>query len=122
MTNIFNPQGAPQVKATFYFGRNILGEYGVDSNTFAAFLSDSVTPHFPGFNYIVALGSWNGETEQCFILSFLMADSVANRGQCDTIAQQYCDRFSQDAVALEFTACQFAFISTPTQRAWLRDK
>lgn len=120
--NIFNPQGDPQIEARLYFGRNINGDPAIGKSDFRSFCNDSVTPHFLGFTYFDGVGSWEGALEQCFILSILMEDNANNRRQCETIAEQYCDRFNQEAVAVQFLPCQYAFVSSPAARAHKRSQ
>ena len=114
---IFNAQGAGQIEARLYFGRFRRAGQVLESD-FCAFLDDSVTPHFPGFTVYSGQGFWNAKPEPCSIVSILIPDFRANRAQCRVIAEQYNDRFNQEAVAVQFAPCQFDFVSWPHKKKY----
>ena len=116
----FNPQGPALVEARLYFGRNIRGVPAIGHADFGDFLTESVTPHFPGFTVLEGLGFWEGKSERCFILSILFEDTATNRGQCQWIAEHYNSRFDQDAVAVQFLPCAYEFVSWPNRRGTVK--
>lgn len=104
--NICNSPNPPQVKATLYLGASIAGSFAVTDEMFRDYLTH-VTPHYPGFTLAACEGYWKGEPEVVRILTLLMMDTGQARQQVRGFAEQYKTMFQQDAVAYDFTACEF---------------
>jgi len=84
-----------------YFGADIQGRDTVRPEDFEAFLSDHVTPYWPGFTLTEGTGYWQGNPETVRILSALVDDW---QGHANRIARAYAREFSQDAVLVERSA------------------
>ena len=113
--NIHKSPLPAMVKATLYFGANIpdgLGSFVADF-AFRDYLKEFVTPHFPGFTVTTAQGYWKGEPEVVRCLTILATDTDAFRNQIRWFAEQYKTRFLQEAVAYDFTPCEFTLDCWP---------
>jgi len=77
-----------------YCGRNIGSRLGVTESQFETWLSQSVTPVFPGFSIQEIVGYWNGQREKSYVLEI----STDNRAGVDEVANSYLETFSQDSV------------------------
>lgn len=111
--NIHRAPNKMGVKATLYFGANIPKGGTVTPELFKCFLLDHVVPHFPGFTVSVDNGYWKGEAEVVRCLTILAPDSDALREQIRWFAEQYKTRFAQEAVAYDFTPCEFTLDCWP---------
>jgi hypothetical protein len=102
-----------QIKATLYFGANVPnGDYVTDA-LFAQFLEDEITPQFPGFTVMHGQGYWKGKPEIVRALSILAPDTNDFRGRIRAFAERYKTRFHQEAVAYDFTSCEFTLDCWP---------
>ena len=79
-----------------HFGRTIGKNGYVTDEVLKSFLRDNVSPRFKGFTFIPVNGYWEGNPESSFILEFITS---ADKGPLvQTISEEYCEQFSQDAV------------------------
>jgi hypothetical protein len=117
--NIHKAPNAPQVSVDMYFGGNIpagtLSKEGdvISQAEFNEFLVEEVTPTFPGFTLATNKGYWKGQPETVRVLTILTADSDSLRNTIRMIAERYKTRFTQEAVAYSFTACEFTLDCWP---------
>jgi hypothetical protein len=92
---------------TLYFGRNRRNAPVITEKEWDAFRHDVVDPKIEGYTWWNAHGIWQGTNEDTFVLSALGADPRA----IDAIAQEYCERFDQDAVARTESPVELSFVS-----------
>ena len=87
-----------------YFGRSMAGDRMVSDDEWKKFLSESVTPRFPGgLTFWRADGQWREPTghitaEGTFILEILHNDDAASERAIDAIRGEYRMRFDQESV------------------------
>jgi hypothetical protein len=87
-----------------YFGRNVAGEEVVSDSAWRVFLSDEVTPRFPGgFTSWSASGQWQGadgriERERTFVLEVTHPAAPVSDSLLTAIMAAYKVRFRQESV------------------------
>lgn len=87
-----------------FFGRNLYGMQVVSDSAWSNFLSEVVTPRFPGgLTVFQASGQWRGadgkiEREASFVLELVHAPSAAADSNIVFIISEYKRRFQQEAV------------------------
>lgn len=97
------PGEQDMVSETLYFGTQT-PDGAVTSEQWAQFLSTVVTPRFPkGLTVWPASGQWRSADgsitrESSYVLNLLHADDTANEAAVRSIADDYKQRFRQEAV------------------------
>jgi hypothetical protein len=95
------------VRETLYFGRNRPGGGTVSDTEWSVFLAEVLTPRFPaGLTVLEATGQWQGATgtvehERSEIVTIFHPDTEAARRSAREVAQEYRQRFQQEAVLRE---------------------
>lgn len=126
--NIHNDAAPAMLKATLYLGAGFpepvtiaadnaagiaAGTYTeVSEEMFAHYLTD-VTAQFPGFTLGTSQGYWKGKPETVRTLVLLAPDAGNFRNSVRGLAEKYKTMFGQEAVAYDFTPCQFALDCWP---------
>ena len=110
--NIHRAPNPAQVKATLYLGGN-MGATPIDFAEIERYLLETVVPHFPGFTLHTSRGYWKGQAETVYMLVILATDTDALRNQVRHFAERYKTEFGQEAVAYDFTACDFTLDCWP---------
>ena len=84
---------------TLYFGTAIPGSAAVVSDAeWRAFVSEVITPRFPGFTEWNAEGHWKSEHEATHIVQIVHTSRFENERFVQEIIDAYKSRFHQEAV------------------------
>jgi len=96
------------VKTELYFGRktnsSIRDACGccwvdeVSDGLISEFLSDLVSPRFPGFTVLHGQGYWQGKPENCFVVVILHEDKPTDNNMLNDIIGYYKKTYYQDTV------------------------
>lgn len=116
--NIHSDPAPSMCKATLYFGASIpayegQNDFEVTDADFAKYLEGYITPQFPGFTVMLQEGYWKGKSEKVRLLTILAPDAGQFRNVIRGFAEVYKTAFNQEAVAYDFTPCQFALDCWP---------
>lgn len=84
------------LEVKMYLGLNIPDSSVVYESEFREFLTDIVDPRFDGYNIQKCEGKWKGETEDCYVLTFIVDEF--EYPSVITIAKLYKGMFGQDSV------------------------
>lgn len=90
--------GVEGVSDRLFCGRSIPGGGEVTDADVDQFLDEVVTPRFPGFTSWTALGSWQGAEEKTLVLEFVHPYGRDFDEKVRAIAEEYRQRFRQQAV------------------------
>ena len=95
-------------KSELFMGRNISGDkisvkkdYRITDGQIQQFLSDVVSPRFPGFTMLSGQGYWKGESEDCVVLVILhewLDEGHADKFSIEAIIDEYKQKFHQESV------------------------
>jgi hypothetical protein len=105
----------PLVREALYFGASIPGGGDVGAADWRRFEDEVITPRFPqGYSVIEAAGKWRGADgvtrgEPSRIVVLIHEDDAASAAKVRQVAQQYRERFRQEAVLRERGAVCAAF-------------
>lgn len=111
--SIYNAPNAPQVLAVLYCGLSCPNGDKIQPGEFDEFLSESVTPRYPGFTIQHAEGYWKGAREYMASIHILMDDDSNARHGIRQIAEHYKTRFGQEAVGVAFFPCSYSMFTWP---------
>ncbi|HET7712869.1 MAG TPA: DUF3574 domain-containing protein [Thermoanaerobaculia bacterium] len=86
-----------QVVETLYFGTARPGGT-VSEGEWRTFVEEVITPRFPGFTELNAVGHWKGEREGTYVLQLAYPPRAEHERKVDEIIAAYKSRFQQEAV------------------------
>jgi len=90
------------IKTELYFGRNITytdkSVERITGEQIDKFLSDIVSPLFPGFTVLRGVGYWQGEPEDCFVVVIIHESTNADYEALLEIIRYYKRTFYQESV------------------------
>ncbi len=93
-----------------YLGRNIPTGGTVSDTDLKNFYRNVVTNYFTGFTVTNSVGYWNGEEEESVVLTVIGDDSYKTHREVELIAEDYCRRFSQEAVFTTSFDCEATLV------------
>jgi hypothetical protein len=98
------PPLSPMLRVEFYFGRNIAHHAPVSDRAWAQFVSQDLTPRFPGLTVLDAQGAWRDgkrEVREASKLVIVVAkDDAATRNAVAAASDAYKRRFHQTSVGI----------------------
>src|SRR5579884_1953133 len=98
------PPLGPMLRVEFYFGRHVEGARPVSDRAWAQFVTQELTPRFPGLTVLDARGAWRkGEhqmREHTKLVIVVVPDGAPARGQIAAAADAYKERFHQNSVGI----------------------
>ena len=93
----------PMLRVELYFGRSVQGGRPVSDSQWNRFVTQDMTPRFPGLTVLDAQGAWRDERqmrERTKLVIVVLPDEPAAREQISAVAESYKTRFHQKSVGL----------------------
>jgi len=92
----------PMLDIDLMFGRNVDSVLGVTEESWDDFVTREITPRFPGFTVVDAVGYWEGaqELSKRVLISVDARCEEAAQTKVDDIVEAYRQRFQQESVGV----------------------